>query len=92
MPMETAFTQLSKDRICFILKLLLLEQRIIFICGDMHQLTPVCELFVSLLFPLRWRHLYMPLLSHTMFQALMLKNNHKKYNKKYKKFKYKENA
>eukprot|EP01084_Bolivina_argentea_P313373 542683_1 len=81
LPMETAFTQLSKDRICFILKLLLLEKRVIFICGDMHQLTPVCELFVSLLFPLRWRHLYMPLLSHTMFQALMTRSKVKQYDR-----------
>ena len=64
LPIETPFTQLSPDRIVMIIKLLLLEHRIVFVCGMVHELTPVCELFSSLLFPLRWRHLFIPLLCH----------------------------
>eukprot|EP01083_Nonionella_stella_P275576 935972_1 len=70
LPIETPFTQLSKDRICMIIKLLLLEHRIVFVCTLVHELTPVCELFASLLFPLRWRHLFIPLVCRPMAEAL----------------------
>ncbi len=65
-----AFTQLSKDRICMLLKLLLLEQRVMVVCAQVHELTPVCELFSSLLFPLRWKHLYIPIVCRSMALAL----------------------
>merc|ERR1719242_1065148 len=60
-----------------IIKLLLLEHRIVFVCTYTHELTPVCELFASLLFPLRWRHLFIPLLSRHMAEALKNMNDYK---------------
>lgn len=76
LPIETPFTQLSKDRICMIIKLLLLERRIVFVCTLVHELTPVCELFASLLFPLRWRHLFIPLVCRPMAEALNTNQHH----------------
>lgn len=70
LPIEVPFTQLSKDRMCTILKLLLLEKRVVFVCQFIPELTPVCELFSSLLFPLQWKHLFIPLVSKTVADAL----------------------
>ena len=70
LPIEIPFTQLSKDRIAMIYKLLLLENRVIFISNQHSVLTPVCELFVSLLFPLRWQHLFLPIVNKTQCLGL----------------------
>ncbi len=37
LPIEIPFTQLSKDRICMIIKLLLLEHRIVYVCRAMAE-------------------------------------------------------
>ncbi|ETO33627.1 hypothetical protein RFI_03476 [Reticulomyxa filosa] len=66
LPSEILYTQLSKDRICMAVKLLLLESRVMIVCADLHNLTPICELLTSLIFPLRWRHLYIPQLCRAM--------------------------
>ena len=70
LPIEVPFTQLSKDRMCTIIKLLLLERKVIFVCSMVNELTPVCELFGNLLFPLRWIHLFLPLVSRPVGKAL----------------------
>ncbi len=62
-PIETAFTQISKSRICMIMKLLL-EHHTVFACALSH------ELFASLLFPLRWRHSFIPLMCIPMAETL----------------------
>lgn len=65
------FTQLSKDRIIIIFKLLLLERRLMFISSNEYDLYQICEIFVNLLFPLRWRYLYLPLLDFQLTKALI---------------------
>eukprot|EP01084_Bolivina_argentea_P051076 93950_1 len=68
--------KLSVDIMCAVLKLLLLEKAVIFVDNlvnestfqkDKHYFngnTCICELFISLLFPLRWRHLFISSLCH----------------------------
>lgn len=53
---------LSSELIIMILHLLLLEQKIIFICNHYSELGYVIDCFCELFYPLRWEHTLIPVL------------------------------
>lgn len=63
LPVENVFTSLARGRICTVVKLLLLEKRVIIVGSLIDDITSACELLSSLIFPLRWNHLYIPNIS-----------------------------
>ena len=63
-------TRLSVSVVLLLTKLVLLEQKILFVSSSVAQLTAACEAFSSiLLFPLAWVHCYNPLLPSTDYLA-----------------------
>eukprot|EP01084_Bolivina_argentea_P223205 377688_1 len=62
---------MSTKHIVMILKLLLLEKRVIFVFEHYSYLPLICEFFTHLLFPLRWTHLFLPLVPATPAPEIM---------------------
>jgi hypothetical protein len=50
--------------------LMLLEQKILFICDNKDLLTNVIDAFICLLYPYEWVHTYIPILSEEMIKYL----------------------
>ena len=65
---EPLFKCLSPENILTIYAAMLTEQRILFYSKTPHNLTIVAESFVSLLFPFKWHHIYIPLLVEKMVE------------------------
>ena len=64
------FTYLSIDNIVLIFRLLLSEKKILFIHDDYTSLTNVTDSFISLLYPFKWVHTYIPIMSDQMLKYL----------------------
>ena len=60
----------SIDNIIIIIRLLLLEKKILFIDDDYTRLSEVTDAFRSLLYPFRWIHTYIPIMSDQMLKYL----------------------
>ena len=60
----------SIDNILIILRLLLLEKKILFIDDDYTRLSEITDAFISLLYPFRWIHTYIPIMSDQMIKYL----------------------
>ena len=60
--LETLFRVLSKDIITTAWQGLLLEKKLFLICSSKETLLQVCHSFVTLLFPFKWIHTYIPIL------------------------------
>ena len=60
----------SIDNLMIILRLMLLEKRILFIDDDYERLSLVIDNCLSLLYPFQWEHTYIPILSYEMIQYL----------------------
>ena len=61
--LQLLLTRLSVSALLLVVRLLLLEQKVLFVSSSVAFLTTACEVFSSiLLFPLAWVHCYNPLL------------------------------
>ena len=60
----------SIDIIVKILRLMLSEKKILFIDDDYSRLTEVTDAFTSLLYPFKWIHTYIPIMSDQMLRYL----------------------
>ena len=61
---------LSINNFIVLIKLLLLEQKILFISDDYDNLTKVSLNLISLLYPLTWIHIYIPIITEKMLKYL----------------------
>ena len=61
---------LSINNIILLLRLLLFEQKILLISEDYNNLTKVSLNLISLLYPLSWVHIYIPIVSEKMLKYL----------------------
>ena len=60
----------SIDNVIIILRLLLFEKKILFIDNDYTRLSEVTDAFISLLYPFKWVHTYIPIMSDQMIKYL----------------------
>ena len=60
----------SISNILIIFRLLLSEKKILFIDDDYTTLSKVTDAFISLLYPLKWVHTYIPIMSEQMLKYL----------------------
>ena len=60
----------SISNIIIIFRLLLSEKKILFIDDDYTTLSKVTDAFISLLYPLKWVHTYIPIMSEQMLKYL----------------------
>ena len=60
----------SIENILIIFRLLLLEKKILFIDDDYTRLSEVTNAFISLLYPFKWIHTYIPIMSDQMLKYL----------------------
>ena len=60
----------SINNIIIIFRLLLSEKKIVFIDDDYTTLSKVTDAFISLLYPLKWVHTYIPIMSEQMLKYL----------------------
>jgi len=75
----TLFQRLSVENIALVLKLLLLGSRIIIVSSQEtelsqvaeSELTAVAETLISFIYPLKWNHLYIPLMSKKVGEKLI---------------------
>ena len=56
----------SIDNIIIILRLILFEQKILFVDDNYERLSSVIDTFVSLIYPFQWIHTYIPIMSEEM--------------------------
>ena len=72
--MNSTFTQLfdylSVDNIILVFRLLLSEKKILFIHDDYTELTNITNSFITLLYPFKWIHTYIPIMSDQMLKYL----------------------
>ena len=59
---QSLFTYLSLDNIIMIFMLVLTEQKIIFVCDDGFVMYNVIEIFMKLIYPLKWVTTYIPVI------------------------------
>ena len=63
------FDIFSLDNILLILSLLLLEKKILFIDTSYQRLSNVTNSFVAILYPFKWIHTYIPIMSDQMIKT-----------------------
>jgi hypothetical protein len=64
------FDYLSVDNIILVFRLLLSEKKILFIYDDYTELSNITNSFISLLYPFKWVHTYIPIMSDQMLKYL----------------------
>jgi hypothetical protein len=64
------FKYLSVDNVLLIFRLLLSEKKILFVHDDYTELTTYLDSFISLLYPFKWVHTYIPIMSDQMLKYL----------------------
>lgn len=62
LPYQTLFDCLDVDNILLLVNALIMEHKILLVSSQYSILTVCAEILTSLLFPMRWCHLYVPLL------------------------------
>lgn len=78
LPVSALFQRLSVPNIVLVLKLILLEHQVILLASHESELstsaeselTPIAETLISFIFPLKWNHLYIPILSRGVAEKL----------------------
>jgi len=70
LPRCVLFQRLSVDRIAVLIKCILLQKRIILVSSTECELMAVSETLRSLIFPLKWKHLYIPLMTRNVGSKL----------------------
>lgn len=64
------FECLDIDNIILVWHCLALERQVLITSTQLSVLTSSCEIFLSLLFPMRWSHAYIPVLPHFLIPIL----------------------
>jgi hypothetical protein len=70
-PMHWLFKSLSVDRILILIGCLLAERRILLLSADERKLCALCDVLLSFIFPLKYRHLYAPVLPPALLAKLV---------------------
>jgi pentatricopeptide repeat protein len=70
MPFGNLFECLDIDNIILVWHCLVLERQVLLTSTQLSILTTASEIFLSLLFPFRWSHAYIPLLPHFLIPIL----------------------
>ena len=69
--LTSLFDYLSIDNIILIFRLLLSEKKILFIHDNYTQLTNTIDSFITLLYPFKWTHTFIPIMSDQMMNVLL---------------------
>ena len=64
------FKWFSIDNIITILRLILFEKKILFIDDNYERLSNVIDIFISLIYPFKWMHTYIPIMSEEMINYI----------------------
>lgn len=70
LPFSNLFECLDIDNIILVWHCLALERQVLITSTQKSILTTACEIFLSLLFPMRWSHAYIPVLPHFLIPIL----------------------
>ena len=70
LPFSHLFQCLDVENILTIWTALALERQVLITSTQLSLLTTCCEIFLSLLFPLKWTHAYIPVLPHFLVPIL----------------------
>ena len=70
LPFQHLFECLDIDNIIMVWHCLALERQVLITSTQLSLLTTASEVFLSLLFPMRWSHAYIPVLPHFMIPIL----------------------
>ena len=70
LPFRHLFECLDVHNVYKIWHALLLERQVLITCTQLSLLTTICEILVSLLFPMRWSHAYIPVLPSFLLSFL----------------------
>jgi len=69
-PLRLLFECLDSDNALLLLEAVLMEQRVLLLSSKLSALTVVGETLLHLIFPLRWPHVYIPLLPRSLIDFL----------------------
>jgi hypothetical protein len=70
LPFSHLFQCLDVENILTVWTALALERQVLITSTQLSLLTTCCEIFLSLLFPMRWSHAYIPVLPHFLVPIL----------------------
>ena len=70
LPFSHLFECLDVENIITVWHCLALERQVLLTSTQLSLLTECCEIFLSLLFPMRWSHAYIPVLPHFLIPML----------------------
>jgi DENN (AEX-3) domain len=70
LPFRSLFECLDIDNIILVWHCMVLERQVLITSTQLSLLTLSCEIFLSLMFPMRWSHAYIPLLPHCLIPIL----------------------
>jgi DENN (AEX-3) domain len=70
LPFETLFQCLDNDNVVTVFECLLLERSVLFKSSQLFLLTAVAEVLTTLLYPLSWTHVYIPVLPEPLLGVL----------------------
>lgn len=70
LPFTQLFECLDIENIILVWHSLALERQVLITSTQLSVLTSSCEIFLSLLFPMRWSHAYIPVLPHFLIPIL----------------------
>ena len=65
-PLARLLWQLPPDALLALIQALLLEKRIVMLSEDRNALSASVHAAAALLYPFRWQHIYLPLLSNAL--------------------------
>ena len=69
-PLRLLFECLDSDNSLLLIEAVLMEQRVLLLSSKLSALTVVGETLLHLIFPLRWPHVYIPLLPRSLIDFL----------------------
>lgn len=70
LPFAHLFECLDIENVILVWHCLVLERQVLITSTQISLLTSSCEIFLSLLFPMRWSHAYIPVLPHFLIPIL----------------------
>ena len=70
MNVSVLFKWFTLDNIIIILRLILFEKKLLFVDDNYERLSNVIDIFISLIYPLKWIHTYIPIMSEEMINYI----------------------
>ena len=64
------FKWFSIDNIIIILRLILFEKKLLFVDDNYERLSNIIDIFISLIYPFKWIHTYIPIMSEEMINYI----------------------